>query len=176
MDSSVNTVCVICGQAKGKPYECITAHQTVTGTKKRRKGSTTYSTSYSNVEWHSDCVCDACRKKQRLADIRRIGLYLIVSVAICIVLGLVINHENVIAHTSGTNSLGTLGSLAALAIIPCSIFAIASLFWFLGCLRGDYGSQALGAYYIRKHRELYPQDRGFIYMTPKKAKKEHLIN
>ena len=64
----------------------------------------------------------------------------------------------------------------ALAIIPCSIFAIASLFWFLGCLRGDYGSQALGAYYIRKHRELYPQDRGFIYMTPKKAKKEHLIN
>ena len=85
---------------------------------------------------------------------------------------LVINASNAKANLDGSNTLGLWGSHAALALI----LAIVSLVHLLGCLRGDYGSRALGAYYVRKHKELYPQDSGYIYMTPKKARSEHLID
>lgn len=176
MKKPVNTTCIVCGQAEGKPCECVTAHKIVTGHKPRRKGYTQYETSYSNVERHADSVCDGCAKKQRLADLKRAGICLAVSVALMIIFILVINASNAKANLSGSNTLGLWGSLAVLALIPDSILAVVSLVHLLSCLRGDYGSRALGAYYVRKHRELYPQDSGYIYMTLKKARSEHLVD
>ena len=43
-------------------------------------------------------------------------------------------------------------------------------------MRGDYGSRALGAYCVMKHRELYPGDNEYTYMTPKEARSEHLVD
>lgn len=107
---------------------------------------------------------------------KRVGINLAVSIVLMIIFILMINASNAKANLDGSNTLGLWGSHAALALIPDSILAIVSLVHLLGCLRGDYGSRALGAYYVRKHKELYPQDSGYIYMTPKKARSEHLID
>lgn len=176
MENPANTACVVCSQAEGKPCECVTVHRHVTAYKTRRKGNTQYKTSYSNVERHTGCVCDGCRKKQRAADLKRFAICLAVGSALLAVIVLVISASNARANRSGSSSMDVLGSLAALALIPDIIFVGWSLVWLIGGLRGDYGSQTLGAYYVKKHRELYPGDNEYIWMTPKKARSEHLID
>lgn len=175
MENPINPCCVICGQTEGKPFECVTAYRTTTAYKRRRKGNTKYVTSYSQVKRHAGCVCDACRRKGRLIDIKNNALMLVVSVAILVVLGLVIHFAPSTVTPEGNRSIGILGSLAVLAVIPCSIFSVVALASLLGCLRGNHGSETLGTYYLRKHKEMYPGDSGYTYMTIKKAQREHLI-
>ena len=139
-NKSIDPTCVICHQSIGKPYECVTYCETSTPYKTRRKGSTHYKTSYSCVQKHSGCVCDGCRKRYRLSAIKRWAIFLLISAAVCIVLGLAGNAIDAKPHPN------LYGLLMFLWI--CSLpFPFAALVGLIGCLPGDYGYKALGAYY-----------------------------
>lgn len=160
MTEQTNTRCALCGEAEGKPYEYLLVRDTVTRTQTRRKQAAQVSHSYSLIGRYTGYLCDACRKKKKLAGVRGMLIFSLASTAF-LFLGAWLTTK------IGTNGFLDLVTAALLILAP--ICTIVGLVFLIKTLSSDFGSETLGAH--RKQTD-YPGDRGVVPMTPKEAKRK----
>lgn len=173
MDKQINNNCSVCGQSEGKSYEYFTALETEKRSRPRRKGSTKIEYTYSEVEKHSDFVCDTCRNNDRKLQLKYSIIIFIVAVALITTSILLISFDN---------NMGFWGSVGALALIPSIIFVIVALVQLFRAHRTDGGSEALCSYYLKKSTDKSPKEIApgitirRIAVTPKEAKNKGIID
>lgn len=166
MDQNSGSVCAVCGQTEGKPYEYIIARHTVTRTKTRRKQAAKVTHDYRLLEQNTESICDACREKYRKAARLRFARDLLISAAIFALAVLVM----VWLGQDGNGLLLFLALVVAAISLPVAIAMLVAL---IRALTGDYGSEALGTH---RRETGYSQDREIVYMTLKEARRKGLIS